>query len=403
MVNNYQKVPTFEECKQICSSMKHFSHSTQEIHGEKIHSFKYSISIPKMWKNNKVNEDGNDNESDDGRINMRGITYNDNGTLLALPFPKFFNNGEMDETTNIDLGDALYVSEKLDGSLISFFKVNGVLEIKTMKSVSSQVANFARRTLFNSQEGENGAGSDEKKECETSPNRFSQVLEFASRLIDIGLSPMFEFISPMNPIVVDYDKDDFVFLGARSMKTGRIYLPNEFQTMNITVPRMMPTNMIDKYLEEKNVEGVVITMRCGLMLKMKSSEYALQHRAISMSGSFPNKSRADQIVSLAINGSIDDFKGLLSRKKCPENLKYVNAVETRYIQRYDEIETLANDFLDQNKNAGRKQMAVKINNDATFGESSRFILCIVMKILDGKEYRDLINSHVLKESKSWTI
>mmetsp|Transcript_6563 Transcript_6563/g.9961 ORF Transcript_6563/g.9961 Transcript_6563/m.9961 type:complete len:397 (-) Transcript_6563:346-1536(-) len=396
MTNSYyQKVPTFEECKHICSSVNHFSHSTQEIHGEKIHSFKYNMSLPTMWKSKTGKDDSNDS---DGRINMRGITFDDNGTLLALPFPKFFNNGEMDETSDLDLGNALWVCEKMDGSLISFFKVNGMLEIKTMKSVSSEVANFARRTLFNGNEEKDDAVGDEKKEASVSPNRFSHVLTFASSLIDIGLSPMFEFISPMNQIVIDYDEDDFVFLGARSMKTGRIYLPNEFETINITVPRMMPVDMIDNYLEEKNVEGVVITMQNGLMFKMKSSEYVQQHKAASK---FAGK--AKWIVSLIVNGEVDDIKGLLSKKKWTDNLKCINAIEMRFIQRYNEIYALANDFLDHNKFLDRKGMAIKINNDFPFGKDSRLILAIVMKILDGREYRDFINSYILKESKGWTI
>eukprot|EP00551_Chaetoceros_affinis_P011450 CAMPEP_0203683068 /NCGR_PEP_ID=MMETSP0090-20130426/47326_1 /ASSEMBLY_ACC=CAM_ASM_001088 /TAXON_ID=426623 /ORGANISM="Chaetoceros affinis, Strain CCMP159" /LENGTH=387 /DNA_ID=CAMNT_0050552189 /DNA_START=181 /DNA_END=1344 /DNA_ORIENTATION=+ len=387
------------------------------------------MSLPTMWKSKTGKDDSND--SDDGRINMRGITFDDNGTLLALPFPKFFNNGEMDETSDLDLGNALWVCEKMDGSLISFFKVNGMLEVKTMKSVSGEVANFARRTLFNGNEEKDDAVGDEKKEASVSPNRFSHVLTFASSLIDIGLSPMFEFISPMNQIVIDYDEDDFVFLGARSMKTGRIYLPNEFETINITVPRMMPVDMIDNYLEEKNVEGVVITMQNGLMFKMKSSEYVQQHKAASkfagkakwivslivngevddIKGLLSKKKwtdnlkciNAEWIVSLIVNGEVDDVKGLLSKKKWTDNLKCINAIEMRFIQRYNEIYALANDFLDHNKFLDRKGMAIKINNDFPFGKDSRLILAIVMKILDGREYRDFINSYILKESKGWTI
>ena len=28
---------------------------------------------------------------DDGRLQLRGITYDDDGRVIALPFPKFFN------------------------------------------------------------------------------------------------------------------------------------------------------------------------------------------------------------------------------------------------------------------------------------------------------------------------
>lgn len=418
--NNYQRIPSFEECKTICNNINKFSHSTQEIHGEKVHSFKYRLSFPSMWETKsgkRLDENGddldNDGVVDDGRINLRGITYDDNGNLLALPFPKFFNNGEVDETSNVDLRDALYVCEKLDGSLISFFKINGVLEIKTMKSVTSEVANFARRILFDNNVV--SVNDEEKKQdgdsTNTNSNKFSHVLKFASNLIDIGLSPMFEFVSPLNQIILNYDKDDFVFLGARSMKTGKIYLPHEFETGNITVPRMMPANRIDEYLEEKNVEGVVITMKSsGLMFKMKSSEYVELHKSTSMCiKTIKTTDRVDNIVKMVVDGTIDDVKGILSKRNLTDKLKRVKRIERKYINRYNVLENIAlehvaNNVSDQHKNNSRKEMVAKIKgSNTTLEGESQTIVAIVMKILDGKEYHDFLNSRIIIESKEWII
>ena len=81
---------------------------------------------------------------------------------------------------------------------------------------------------------------------------------------------MFENVSPLNRIVVSYKKEDFVFLGARSMQTGKIYLPNKFDHKRIIVPCTLIVYSVDGYLNEQNVEGVVVTMPNGLMFKVKS-------------------------------------------------------------------------------------------------------------------------------------
>jgi hypothetical protein len=101
-MNYYNRIPSFEECKRICSECKYFSHSSQEVHDEIIHSFKYTIGpVRKIW----------DGKEDDGRLNMRGITYDNSGNLLALPFPKFFNNGEIQQTKNLDINEAVHIVE----------------------------------------------------------------------------------------------------------------------------------------------------------------------------------------------------------------------------------------------------------------------------------------------------
>ena len=210
---------------------------------------------------------------------------------------------------------------------------------------------------------------------------------------------MFKFISPQNQIVVDYDKDDFVFLGARSMKSGKVYLPSEFQTMRITVPRMIPVNMIDEYLDEKHVEGVVITMKDGLMFKMKSSEYFQRHK-LGVKADFK---RADQAVSMIVDSKIDDGKGILPKRKCIDALERIKTIEMKYIKRYDELESLACNFLEQNKDLTRRDMAVKINRQTLFGKQTGFVLKILMKIIDGREYRDMVDSKIVKESKEWTM
>ena len=188
--HKYLEIPSYEDCLQICKDHVGFSHSKQEFKGDLIESFKYNIITPNMW-------DGF------GRLNMRGITFC-NGELIALPWPKFFNRGEAPETTNVDFSKVKYISEKADGSLISFFRVAEDIELKSMKSVVSDVACSARKYV-------------ETRE---------DILAFVEILLDRALSPMFEYIGNSNhKIVLNYEKEDLVFLGARSLLTGELFYP----------------------------------------------------------------------------------------------------------------------------------------------------------------------------------
>src|SRR5688572_4275446 len=54
-------------------------------------------------------------------LNSRGLILNaTTGEVVALPFPKFFNWGELDRTTDATIQ---YITEKIDGSLGILYRV----------------------------------------------------------------------------------------------------------------------------------------------------------------------------------------------------------------------------------------------------------------------------------------
>ena len=78
---------------------------------------------------------------------------------------------------NTDIKNLIQISEKINGSLLSSLKFNDILEVKTMKSVHSDVANDARRSLR------------QKIENKEAGHPYSNVIAFVSNLIGIGFSP----------------------------------------------------------------------------------------------------------------------------------------------------------------------------------------------------------------------
>lgn len=196
----------------------------------------------------------------------RGITFrNSDGAIIRRPYHKFFNVGERDETRPdvIDeLMDETAVSlEKMDGSMISPFCVSrfDVTESNLRwgtKMGVTDVAEFVTPFL--------------KK----NPN----YVDFARVAVEGGFTPIFEFCSRKNRIVVDYPEDRLTLTAVRNMVTG-IYVGYEglvdlAEAWGIEVVQPLT---FDK--SARDVEGVVIRLREGHMAKMKAESYLRIHKA----------------------------------------------------------------------------------------------------------------------------
>ena len=121
--------------------------------------------------------------------------------------------------------------EKIDGSLISFFKVGDKLELKTMKSMESDVANLAREYALNR----------------------ADIKDLAIQHLDRGLSPIFEFTSKESRIVLDYGDTNMSYLGCRNMTTGEIMSPKDGLCWeNISVAKCITD--IDSYMKREDVD-----------------------------------------------------------------------------------------------------------------------------------------------------
>ena len=303
-LENYYKIPTFDEAMAIVESEKGFSHSVQELNGKEIHSFKYNLSYPEMW-----------DSLEDGRINLRGLTYID-GKIVALPYPKFFNMNENRhvQEKDIDLTKFIIACEKVDGSLISFFRVGDSIDLKTMKSVYSDTAIEAREFVKGR----------------------SDIIEFVTMCIDNGVSPIFEYISNTDTgrIVIDYDRKDLVFLGARNMESGVIYTINTLPVMipdTITKVKEFSTNdEIKKHMAIEGVEGVVMVLSTGLMIKCKTDWYCRIHRLMDL---FSVKN----IIESIVNDEIDDTISILTKNGLLDHVNTIRNVIDKFHKIYHSV------------------------------------------------------------------
>lgn len=194
----------------------------------------------------------------------RGIIFErETGKIVALPFPKFFNVGEMPETRLENLPDESYVvTKKMDGSLGIIYNYNGKWNVATRGSFNSVQAQRAEQIL--------------KK------YDMSGVYENLTLLVEI--------IYPENKIVANYGDDEkLVLLAMANRDTQKEQ--TRIQCQMISKSTGMP--LVEEYnhtIEEmielqktlpKDEEGFVVRFESGLRVKIKGEEYLRIHKMIS--------------------------------------------------------------------------------------------------------------------------
>ncbi len=190
-------------------------------------------------------------------IAARGIVLNSDGKIVATPFPKFFNWGERDQTWP---AEPFHVYEKLDGSLIIVFWHEGEWHTATKGSFYSDQAKWAKQKLKN----------------------------IEKHLVP-GITYLFEAIYKENRIVINYDFEDLVLLGAyeaSGMEIPFLELTWFYERRAFRCAKIVKISSFGDLMERAkalsaNEEGWVIRFYSGLRLKVKGDEYKRIHNLVS--------------------------------------------------------------------------------------------------------------------------
>ena len=204
---------------------------------------------------------------DDFTILCRGLVTDDKGSIVARPFPKFFNYEEV-----IDKGfipwdsEYIHVQKKMDGSLGILFNYEGEWIMATRGSFTSDQA--------------------------------IKGLEFIKRNYDLNkfvkeVAYLCEIIYPENRIVVDYGDERIIFLGATLPELEFNWTPAKaiFKTSGIPEDDIVWSKMetlsnetFKNYqdLNHHNKEGFVIRFYpSNYRVKIKFEEYVRLHKIMT--------------------------------------------------------------------------------------------------------------------------
>lgn len=233
------------------------------------------------------------------RTECRGLIFDKSGKLISRPYHKFFNVGEKSYTSldNVDLSEPHVILDKLDGSMIRPIPFDCGFRLGTKAGVTDVAMNA-------------------EVYIADKPN-YSEFIEF---MLAEGYTPIFEWISEENRIVVDYKTEDLILTAVRSNISGEYlsygYIREVASEYNIPVVGTIENNCgwdVSKFVDTirgcvDDVEGIIIRFNDGRMLKVKTVDYVFRHR------SKETIRREKDIIALVLNDSVDDVLPLLESK-----------------------------------------------------------------------------------------
>jgi len=225
------------------------------------------------------------------RRECRGIIFDtETRAIIRRPYHKFFNVNERDETlqNNVNLSNDHVILDKLDGSMIAPFMVGDNL-------------------IWGTKMGD----TDVAKPVQTFVKNNPQYDEMAKWYIERGATPIFEWCSNKQRIVLDQPEDRLILTAIRNIETGtytdHLWLEKNEKHFNIPVVKAFNfSNGIDDFVKHvhdmEDVEGFVVRFDGGHMTKLKCHWYVQIHKAKEAILQDRN------IVQLILDNNLDDIK-----------------------------------------------------------------------------------------------
>jgi RNA ligase len=283
----------FPQIKTIDDVLPHISGREEFLVMEKegYTVIKYAVAFEDTFQ-----WDSNDPVGSAIRRECRGITFDTEGNLICRKYHKFFNIGEKEETqlNKINLYEPHIVLEKLDGScVIPQPSLDGF--VLTTKSGVTDISQQAEEFI-----------SDKP-----------HYAKFIHSMFDGKLTPIFEWVSRKNRIVVDYENDNLILTAIRNTEMGN-YLPY-FNMLDLAEHWNIPVVQAVDGLAVQNIElfvkqirewedseGVVLRFDTGHMVKIKADQYVLRHKTKDAINQEKN------VISIILNDDVDDLIPLLT-------------------------------------------------------------------------------------------
>lgn len=299
------------------------------------------------------------------RAECRGIKFDMDGNILARPFNKFFNYGERNIAYPWDKD--YVVMGKADGSMIHTAVVNNKVVFMTRMGRTEHAIKAERHLT-------------------------DLVRDHCSMLMLGGFTPIFEWVSPENQIVIPYEQDRLILLAIRATHSGSYLVREQVEQWAISmgIPSIdtydltLNDNNIGQIRQEfKGIEGFVVFFpETQQYVKIKTDEYVQMHRAVSFF------EREDMILPAVLDSQCDDLYPTLSPERAEKLRKYEADVLSCAFTYRDLIEQDMNNF---RMAETRKDFALRVN-----AEVQPELRSVYFSALDGKDVWTTLKSVLCK-------
>lgn len=281
------------------------------------------------------------------RREFRGMIFDKDGKLISRPLHKFFNYGEHPDTSEgVDWSSALFL-EKLDGSMVRPIKLDGKIRWATKNGITEM-----------------------SEPIEEWLEYLPEYEVFAENCIEINVTPIFEWCSPDNQIVIKYNEPKLILLAIRDNKTGVYFGYDQLERLSnrFKIPVVQKfSGSIEDVKAMTDGEGIVAYTNKGI-LKVKSDWYVQLHRAKEAA------TRPVDIIRLINENKLDDILPLL----IDSDRAFVDDLHERYIEWLQDTNA---DVIAARRAANsitRKEFALNYKTDP-------YVKSLVFKLLDKGE------------------
>ncbi len=335
---------TYEDAQEIAKKYNNnnFWESQHMLNGFKVSTFNYFICGWNDFENPLPNK------PHVNAFDMRGttFTFDKNGKVVERFFmlSKFFNLNQVDATQydKVKNKKILDINAKEDGSLVAFMELpDERIFAKTIGSFVSDQSQAAYKFL-----------------CD-----WPEKVAYVKQVLRAGYTPLFEYVSGPNRIVLKYAKEDLRFLGLRANTTGE-WMPasmlNPMRQIPFTTPETLEVlplkNLLEKAKVEQNKEGWVVRFADGQIIKIKTAWYFQKHKCRD------NLDREHKIIEMILDETIDDAISEFDEPIFTEKVEKIQNIINLYIkEKTREINELCQQYT-----GDIKKFAIENNSNKVF-------------------------------------
>lgn len=304
------------------------------------------------------------------RRNFRGVTFcRETGKMLSLPFHKFFNINQTSETAfDLYQNKQATIYEKLDGSMVHFYRLtDGSTVASTCRSSQSTQA------------------QDALAFAQSNPDLIRKIME----TIDSGYTPIFEWVSPRNQIVVRYDQCRLVYLNSRSRENGKYLFETKY--LDRACEYRFKFADIMQNLHHSEFEGYVCHFDNGEMLKAKTPWYVERHRAVDalMRPTY-------KVYEIALDGLMDDLLSMSAESHKTRLQSIQDEAQKDILDLHLKMDSIYQDIsskiiydIKANQNEHRKSFVEKAKTTNFFPE--------LMQLYQGKKPQSLYKKRLMEK------